>query len=140
MNPQHTIPTLVDNGFVIWDSHAIMSYIVSKYGKDKSLYPEDLEKRAVVDQRLHFDSSILCTRGLMIHVSKLFHSSLCNNICKLLIISCSNSFSVDFLFKPRILSSVHALPFLPIYLRHNWAAKALIKDYTKRTNNLLPVH
>jgi hypothetical protein len=36
--------------------------LISKYGKDDSLYPKDLQKRAVVDQRLHFDSSILFPR------------------------------------------------------------------------------
>ncbi|CAB3363696.1 Hypothetical predicted protein [Cloeon dipterum] len=27
MNPQHTLPTLVDGDFVIWDSHVICSYL-----------------------------------------------------------------------------------------------------------------
>lgn len=70
MNPQHTIPTLVDDdGFVLWDSHAIMPYLVSKYGKDDSLYPKDLKKRAVIDQRLHFDSNVLFLSGAKIIVS-----------------------------------------------------------------------
>ncbi|XP_059058524.1 glutathione S-transferase 1-1-like [Achroia grisella] len=59
LNPQHTIPTLVDNGFSIWESRAIMTYLVSKYGKDTGLYPEDLEARAVVNQRLYFDMGTL---------------------------------------------------------------------------------
>ncbi|KAF4531266.1 hypothetical protein B566_EDAN019339, partial [Ephemera danica] len=59
MNPQHTVPTLDDNGFYIWDSHAINAYLVSKYGKTDSLYPRDLQKRAIIDQRLHFDSGVL---------------------------------------------------------------------------------
>lgn len=57
MNPQHTIPVLDDNGTIISDSHSIMPYLVSKYGKDDSLYPKDLKLRAIIDQRLHFDSS-----------------------------------------------------------------------------------
>ncbi|EEZ99066.1 Glutathione S-transferase D4-like Protein [Tribolium castaneum] len=60
MNPQHTIPTLVDDdGFIIWDSHAIMIYLVSKYAKDDALYPKDIKKRAVIDQRLHFESGVV---------------------------------------------------------------------------------
>ncbi|XP_050679349.1 glutathione S-transferase 1-like [Leptidea sinapis] len=59
MNPQHTIPTLVDDDFVVWDSHAIVTYLVTKYGKDDSLYPTDAKKRAIIDQRLHFDTGIL---------------------------------------------------------------------------------
>lgn len=67
LNPQHTVPTLDDDGFVVWDSHAIGTYLVQKYGHDDSLYPKDLQKRAVVDQRLHFDSGILFPRlGAMV--------------------------------------------------------------------------
>lgn len=62
INPQHTIPTLIDDDFVIWDSHAITAYLVEKYAADDSLYPKDLKKRALVDQRLHFDSGILFPR------------------------------------------------------------------------------
>ncbi|XP_023311368.1 uncharacterized protein LOC108904994 [Anoplophora glabripennis] len=69
LNPLHTIPTLDDNGFVLYDSHAIMAYLVGKYAKDKSLYPEDLQKRAIIDQRLHFDSGILFARHLRAGVS-----------------------------------------------------------------------
>jgi glutathione S-transferase len=69
LNPQHTVPTLVDDdGFAIWDSHAIMTYLVSKYAKNDSLYPKDLKKRAIVDQRLHFESGVFFARLLGITV------------------------------------------------------------------------
>ncbi|KAH8357788.1 hypothetical protein KR200_009148 [Drosophila serrata] len=63
INPLHTVPTLEDDGFYINDSHAINAYLVSKYGKDDSLYPKDLQQRAIVDQRLHYDSNVLVGTG-----------------------------------------------------------------------------
>ncbi|KAJ9583905.1 hypothetical protein L9F63_021753, partial [Diploptera punctata] len=59
MNPQHCIPTVVDNGFVLWESSTLLTYLVNKYGKDDSLYPQDPQKRATVDQRLYFDMGTL---------------------------------------------------------------------------------
>ncbi|KAF7272767.1 glutathione S-transferase D1-like [Rhynchophorus ferrugineus] len=62
INPQHTIPTIDDNGFSLWESRAIMGYLVNAYGKDDSLYPKDAKKRALVDQRLYFDIGTLYAR------------------------------------------------------------------------------
>lgn len=59
MNPQHKVPTLDDNGFYLPDSHAISTYLIGRYAKDDALYPKDLQIRARIDQRLHFDSGIL---------------------------------------------------------------------------------
>ncbi|XP_054725708.1 glutathione S-transferase 1-1-like [Anastrepha obliqua] len=59
LNPQHSVPTLVDNGFVLLESRAIMIYLVEKYGKDDSLYPKCPKKKAVINQRLYFDVGTL---------------------------------------------------------------------------------
>ncbi|BFG03233.1 glutathione S-transferase 1 [Drosophila madeirensis] len=72
-NPQHTVPMLEDEGRYIWESHAICAYLVRKYAKDDALYPKDFFKRAVVDQRMHFESAVLfqnCIRNIAL---PLFH-------------------------------------------------------------------
>ncbi|XP_075542921.1 glutathione S-transferase D7-like [Dermacentor variabilis] len=55
LNPMHTIPTLQDDNFVLWESRAIMRYLVDMYAPDHSLYPKDVRKRALIDQFLDYD-------------------------------------------------------------------------------------
>ncbi|XP_018334171.1 glutathione S-transferase 1-like [Agrilus planipennis] len=62
VNPQHTVPTLVDRDFVLCESWAIATYLVQAYGKDDNLYPKDPQKRAVVNQMLYFDCTTLTPR------------------------------------------------------------------------------
>ncbi|VEN60652.1 unnamed protein product [Callosobruchus maculatus] len=62
INPQHTVPTLVDGELAIWDSHAIGCYLANTYAKNDTVYPKDPKKRAIVDQRLYFDCGVLYPR------------------------------------------------------------------------------
>lgn len=62
INPQHVVPTLVDDGFALSESRAIILYLVDKYGEADSLYPSDPKKRAVVNHRLFFDIGTLYQR------------------------------------------------------------------------------
>ncbi|KAF2890965.1 hypothetical protein ILUMI_15208, partial [Ignelater luminosus] len=60
LNPQHTVPTLVEeDGKVLWDGHAIVLYLVDKYGKDNFLYPNDSYTRAVIHQMFYFEAEYL---------------------------------------------------------------------------------
>ena len=62
-NPIHSVPLLEDGDLILADSHAIITYLVSKYGGDEqTLYPKDVTARAIVHQRLFFDASILFPR------------------------------------------------------------------------------
>lgn len=62
MNPTHTIPTIVDGDFSLWESRAVCIYLVEKYGKNDSLYPKDVKQRALVNQRIFFDLGTLYQR------------------------------------------------------------------------------
>lgn len=62
MNPQHTIPLIVDNGFVLSESRAILGYLAEKYAMSMALYPNDPMARGVVNQRLMFDLGTLYQR------------------------------------------------------------------------------
>ena len=48
MNPTGLIPTLVDDGFTLWESNAITRYLCEKYGRG-SLYPAEPRVRATAD-------------------------------------------------------------------------------------------
>lgn len=65
LNPQHTIPLIDDNGTIVYDSHAIIVYLVTKYGGKhlETLYPSDAVTRAKVNAALHFDSGVLFARS-----------------------------------------------------------------------------
>ena len=49
MNPNGLVPTLEEDGFVLWESHSIVRYLAAKYGKGV-LWPMDERTRALANQ------------------------------------------------------------------------------------------
>jgi glutathione S-transferase len=49
MNPNSVVPTIDDDGFVLWESHAIVRYLAAKHGAG-TLWPADLKQRADSDR------------------------------------------------------------------------------------------
>ncbi len=49
MNPNGLVPTLEENGFVLWESHSIVRYLAAKHGKGV-LWPMEERTRAVANQ------------------------------------------------------------------------------------------
>ncbi|XP_044002999.1 glutathione S-transferase 1-like [Aphidius gifuensis] len=62
INPQHTVPAIVDGSFIISESRAIMAYLATKYAKDDKYYPIDPRRKGIVDHRLYFDIGTLWKR------------------------------------------------------------------------------
>jgi glutathione S-transferase len=48
LNPNRLVPTIDDEGFVLWESNAIVRYLAAKHGK--GLLPDDLAARARADR------------------------------------------------------------------------------------------
>ena len=48
LNPNGLVPTIDDDGFVLWESHAIVRYLAAKHGA--GFWPEDRRMRAEADQ------------------------------------------------------------------------------------------
>ncbi|XP_066261788.1 glutathione S-transferase D5-like, partial [Euwallacea similis] len=53
-NPTRTVPTLEDNGLVVWDSHSIVQYLMDEYDQTQreNLHPKDFRGRTKVNQML----------------------------------------------------------------------------------------
>jgi glutathione S-transferase len=56
MNPNGLVPTLEDDGFVLWESNAIVRYLAAKSGAGK-LWPEDLKVRAEADRWMDWQAT-----------------------------------------------------------------------------------
>ncbi|PZC85275.1 glutathione S-transferase 1-like [Helicoverpa armigera] len=58
-NPLQTVPVLEDGDFILHDSQAILMYLADTYGTDDSWYPKDTKQRALVNQKLFFNTAVL---------------------------------------------------------------------------------
>lgn len=58
-----------DGELIIWENHAIITYLINQYRNDDPLYPNEPKKRSLIDEMMYFDSSVLLTRINNIFVS-----------------------------------------------------------------------
>jgi glutathione S-transferase len=56
MNPNARVPTIDDDGFVLWESNAIVRYLAAKHGAG-TLWPTDLKQRADSDRWMDWISN-----------------------------------------------------------------------------------
>jgi glutathione S-transferase len=58
LNPNGLVPVIQDDDFVLWESHAIIRYLVAAYGGEH-LYPVEPRTRAHIDQWLGWQATAL---------------------------------------------------------------------------------
>jgi glutathione S-transferase len=56
MNPNSLIPVIEDDGFVLWESNAIVRYLAAKHAA-RELWPEDLRRRADIDRWMDWQAT-----------------------------------------------------------------------------------
>lgn len=58
MNPNGLVPTIDDDGFILWESNAIVRYLARRHA-DGTLYPSDPQERALADQWMDWQGGTL---------------------------------------------------------------------------------
>jgi glutathione S-transferase len=58
MNPNRTVPTLDDDGFVLWESNACVRYLAARYGAG-TLWIDDPAERALADRWMDWQAATL---------------------------------------------------------------------------------
>lgn len=75
-HPAGKVPSIDDDGFVLFESNAIIRYLAAK--ADSPLYPKDLKRRAIVDQWIDFS-----TQHIGLAMGKVFVNTAAYKILKL---------------------------------------------------------
>jgi glutathione S-transferase len=65
LNPNGRIPTLVDGGFELWESHAIMQYLADT-SPEQDIYPRDVAARADVNRWMFWSACHFATAAALI--------------------------------------------------------------------------
>jgi glutathione S-transferase len=65
INPRHQVPTIVDDGFALWESLAILEYLDERVpGAARRLYPGTAQERARIRRLAREDEEHLDRKGL----------------------------------------------------------------------------
>ncbi len=70
MNPNGLVPTIIDDGLILWESNAIVRYLCAKHGAGK-LWANDPAERATADKWMDWGNTVLddafvhCFMGLV---------------------------------------------------------------------------
>jgi len=72
INPRHQVPTIVDDGFALWESTAILEYLDERFTQGPRLYPGDVRERARIRRLVREVESYAYAQGIDRIVDELF--------------------------------------------------------------------
>jgi glutathione S-transferase len=58
MNPNSLVPTIDDDGFILWESNVIVRYLAKRHSYGK-LYPKDIRERFLAEQWMDWQATAL---------------------------------------------------------------------------------
>ena len=67
LNPNGVIPTVDDDGFVLWESNSIVRYLAEKHAAGTRFWPEDLRERASAGRWMDWSTSTLAGRHVPVY-------------------------------------------------------------------------
>jgi glutathione S-transferase len=59
MNPNCLVPTLEEDGFVLWESNPILRYLCGAHAPESPMWPKDLRARANIDRWMEWQQTAL---------------------------------------------------------------------------------
>ncbi|HAA91512.1 MAG: glutathione S-transferase [Rhodospirillaceae bacterium] len=66
MNPNGLVPTIIDDGFVLWESNAIVRYLANKHGDGSDIWPNDPQIRASADRWMEWLSTTVAAPMVLV--------------------------------------------------------------------------
>ena len=72
INPRHVVPTIVDDGFALWESVAILEYLDERFPDTAKLYPGDARERARLRRLIREAEEHIDRKGIDPIVDELF--------------------------------------------------------------------
>jgi glutathione S-transferase len=59
INPNARVPTIDDDGFVLWESNACLRYLAEKHGQGTPVWPDDIQDRASAGRWMDWTATTL---------------------------------------------------------------------------------
>lgn len=71
INPRHKVPVIVDDGFALYESNAIVEYLEEKYSSGERLFPADTKQRALV-RRIIQETDLYLNPSMRLMIEEIF--------------------------------------------------------------------